>query len=605
MKRLFLIFFIIFSNIYSTDTSQSQHRFEITSYIKGSIIFRNFSITPNHALITLEDLNGEIIDDAPFVVGTNFYFFNPPQNEYYNIKIEYGNQVKNRTIFVDEDVSDIGNITLVPNLTDRNKNDFILVMFIFSILINTAALFFFRKRANYIYEKSMVNSIFFFNLGSIILFLSFLLSFNKEVLGSRLIYLDILTENFFFIFILRTIIYYPKKTKNKLVLGLYYIFIFLQIISIPAVLAFVNPNLLEALFHREYYLWFSLLISIFTVAFSDILFYILTTLFLLYNIWRFRKNTKENKPLIYFLTSLLILTIKIVNLFLLPENLKGYLGLYIENIDFFIFVLIVSLTLVNNIGHRFSTKNSFFNNSLLKLLKYFISFNITYLVLSFFEQAYIAYLFLSGVILSDILSYLYNYTINNRIKNIEKISDSLELSRTQEEFKKILKEELSNFSSYRNFEYIFINSEEELESYTESKGNLRVLKKESFKEPYKNYDYLIKTFYNNKTVGIMLIDNYEKLICSLQLEFLVNLNNAFAPIAKNLRLKKLKNTIKENVYLEKTSKEKTLEETIFFNLQFIKLIEKQVSEWEGPNRDKIKAYCSAMKNKIEELEGGN
>lgn len=599
MKKILVIFFILNSLLYSNFISNNKNN----AYIKGTLIIKGFSLLPSHIEIVLEDSHDKSKDFYPLIIGNNFYFLDLPLQKSYEVKIIYNSEVFQFNIETIDKINHLGTLYINPSKTDTNKNNFIIFFIFFIIIANILALSVLYKKRKKTYEKSLYYSLIAYIFSLSLIFLGDILSFKNEMLATKFISLSLIPESIFYILLLRTIIYYKRKKAKIFSISIYYIFILIQIISIPIVIFFINPHIFENFLCSNYFNIDYFFIILILFSFTEY-FFLLFFSIAMFRVMIEQKKNKDNKdkriPL-YFLITTVLFFIKIIHLFLVPQNFKGYLSLYLENLNIFIFSLVIIFMCINYINYKFTKNKNTLNILIYKTLKYFISFNLTYLVLGFSDNAYIAYLFLAGFLLSDIFSLISKLILKNKKNTIEKITDMLEIAETEEEFSGVLENELKNIAYYRNIKYIFFEQQQEIFEFVKENTKTRVIQNSLFLDHINNYDYLIKIIYNQKLIGILLIDNNGDNISNTELDYLINLSDSIAGIAQTLRIKKIKDMIKVDANKNyKSLKENELEDALLLNLEFVKLIEKEAS-----GNDKIVKYCQAIKDRIKEIYEGD
>lgn len=594
MKKtiIFLIFLLI--NIFSFSNEIDKNEQLQVNYIKGTVIFNNFVLPPSNVDISLYNYKYELIDHDPSIIGNNFYFINPPQNEYYKIIIKYNNIKKTKLFYYGHSNIDTGTTTLEPSKSDFNKNVFYTFILVFAISINILFLKVFKQKSKLTHESPLVLGVIFYTIADVLVLFSNIVGYTTETLGSKLIFLSIIPHKVFYIFILIAVIKYIKANKSFAFKSLVYFFIIWQIISLPSILSFTYPAIFEKLLVMNQLSFNILYGSLLANSFNYIVF--LLSLFLCLCYYLFIKKGEINRYELksYLIFIILLFSIEVLSFTSLSESKVSLFSIYFENFELFALVIIISLIITNNIGYKFTKKINILHLIMQNILKYFVLFNIVYNMLGILESSYIAYLFMFAFFLSDILTLVSRKFFGKNTNLINQISSQLLLSNNPEEFEDILAKNLSDNKKIKNIRYVFLEKEDDIKNYLIRNYKAKVMRKENFKAEYKQFDYLVKTIFNDKLVGFILIDTNNKIIPNQVLDFLMALSDSFALIVKTIRINILKNKLLEESNECNIDKCNNLKEKLLINKEFAKLI--LASE----SKEKIEKFAKEI---IKQAEG--
>ncbi len=596
MKKTIIFLFFLIINIFLF-SSEINEKGEIqTNYIKGTVIFNNFVLLPSNVEISLYNYNYQLININPSIIGNNFYFINLPKNEHYQVIIKYNNIKRSIFFYYEDGNKNLGVTFLEPSYSDFSRNVFYNFILVFAIAISILFLKIFKQKSKLAHENPLVLGVIFYTIADFLVLFSNFIGYTNEILGSKLIFISNIPQKIFYVFILITVIKYIKVDKNIIFKGLCYFFMLWQIISLPSILSFAYPSIFEKLLVMNQFSFNILYGSLLANSFNYILFLLSLLICLAYYLYIKKGQINRLELKSYLIFAFLLLIVEVLSFTSLSEAKVRLFSIYLENFELFALVIIVSLIITNNIGYKYTEKINILQLIMQKIIKYFVLFNIVYNMLGVLEAPYIAYLFMFGFFLSDLLSFVSKKFFGKNTHLINQISSQLLLSNNEKEFEFILVENLSDNKKIKNIKYFFLEKEECIENYVIENRKTKVMKKESFTENYKQYDYLIKTIFNDKLIGFLLIDTNNKILANQTLDFLMALSDSFALIVKTIRINTLKSQIQEDVSDSNLQNYNSIREKLMLNKEFAKLI------LTNNSKEKIDKFAKEIINQIEEAD---
>lgn len=572
MKKILILFIIFIINIYSYPNKINENNKNKISYIKGSVIFNNFVLPPLDVEISLYDEDMILIQKEASIIGNNFYFINPVPNKSYKLLIKYNSIEKSKSFDYYHNNMDIGTIYLNPSRPDYNKNVFYSFILVFAISINILFLKIFHHKSKLTHENPLILSVIFYTIADFLVLTGNIIGYSKESLGSHLTFLSVIPHKIFYIFILVAVIKYIKASKNLFFKGLLYFYIIWQVVSLPSILSFISQAIFEKLLIMNQYSFNLLYGSLLANSFNYIVFLLSILITIGHYLYCTKGELNRNELKYYFFFIIGLLVVEFLSFTSFSKKNVRFFSIYFENFELFAFVIIISIVITNNIGYKYTKKINLLQVLMEKILKYFILFNIVYNMLGVFESPTVSYLFLLGFFLSDLLAFISKKFLGKNKNLINKISSQLLFSNTEEDFQLVLVENLGDFNKIKNLKYIFLEKEEDINKYVIKNYKTKVMRKESFKDEYRQYDYLVKTIFNDKLIGFIFLDTNNKLIPNQTLDFLMALSDSFPLIVKTIRVNQLKNKLDDDHLNRNISKCKNLTESLMLNQELAKLI---------------------------------
>lgn len=594
MKRVisFIILFIISSTIIFSTGEYGAVRGKISG---GKAVIYNM----RNIYLELKDETGSFINSAYIQPSRDFYFFNVKNGKYV---LEVTTQGDTKRFLFEKKFENvyIGEVNIEIGESAIQKNLLLNLLFGITALVNFIIIFIIRRGNEFESKRKIISTLYIYNLGYVVMFSGFLLSFFEKDFSYLLIPISYFIWDILMIMLLIFFMEYPVKNKSKLVNIVSYIIIFFKIIFALFLLLdryYSNIFLLFDVFKDSRVMAGSADIMYYLSAASDIVIAGFIAIILIKNI-KNRRGSIEGL-ISRFFSKTLIVTIPILIVadilirILWPGRFEGY-----SEIAHSIFNLIVMMIILLGVSGAKMLYGRKKNTVIFReVIKYYIFMLFLYGIIIFYENITFAFLMMGGVLLKAFMDYITSYFIRKYKINYEKLISKLEAIIEPNEFFKVLADEAALIMECKSVEIITRNSESEEKFEKIEKSENQVIFGESLKLIFKSYDIGVKIEENGKTKAVMLIGekNSGKNIEIKDINFLLHFSQDISKLMSNMSLKVAKKILEAGK--EKSSEANKTTESIMY----IQKIAEIISETTG--EDKTKKLIETILKELKKARG--
>lgn len=579
MKKviIYIILFILGSSIiYSTD-EYGAVRGKISG---GKAVIYNM----RNIYLELKDEKEIFINSAYIQPSRDFYFFNVKNGKYI---LEVTTQGDTKRFFFEKKHQNIyiGEVNIEIEETVIQKNLLLNLLFGITALVNFIIILIIRRGNEFESKRKIINTLYIYNLGYVVMFFGFLLSFFEKDFSYLLIPVAYFIWDILMIMLLIFFMDYPVKNKSKIFKIISYIIIMFKIMFALFLLLdryYSNIFLLFDIFKDSRVMAGSADVMYFLSAASDIIIAGFIALILMQNI---KKRRGSIEGLISrFFSKTLIVTIPILAMadilirIMWPGRFEGY-----SEIAHSIFNLVVMMIILLGVSGAKMLYGRKRNTAVFReVIKYYIFMLFLYGIIIFYENITFALLMMAGVVLKAVMDYITSYFIKKYKINYEKVISKLEAVIEPQEFFRVLSSEAALIMECKNVEIVTRSSENEDKFKKIDEAENRVIFGEEFKSIFKNCELGVKIEENEKTKAVMLIGekNSGKNIEIKDINFLLHFSQDISKLLSNMSLKAAKKKL-EIANEESSKDEKTTE-----SIMYIQKIAEIISETTGEEKTK-------------------
>jgi hypothetical protein len=261
MKRAisFIILFILGSSmIYSTE-EYGAVRGKISG---GKAVIYNM----RNIYLELKDESGSFVNRAYIQPSRDFYFFNVKNGKYI---LEVTTQGDTKRFFFEKKFENvyIGEVNIEIGESAIQKNLLLNLLFGITALVNFVIIFIIRRGNEFESKRKIIGTLYIYNLGYVVMFLGFLLSFFEKDFSYLLIPIAYFIWDILMIMLLIFFLDYPVKNESKIFKIISYIIIFFKII-------FAVFLLLDRYYSNIFLMFEIFKNSEFMAKFADIMYYL-------------------------------------------------------------------------------------------------------------------------------------------------------------------------------------------------------------------------------------------------------------------------------------------------------------------------------------------
>lgn len=596
MKKI--VFFIVlflsgFANLYSNETNGVVHG-KISG---GKAVIYNM----RNIYLELKDENGKFLNSAYIQPSRDFYFFSVKNGKYVLEVTEQGDtkrfyfEKKYDNIYIGEVYIEIGEKAIQKNLM-------LNLLFGITALVNFIIILVIRRGNEFESKKKIIDALNIYNLGYIVMFLGFILSFFEKDFSYLLIPVSYFIWDILMIMLLIFFLEYPVKTKKKSVIVIAVILMVLKVMFAVFLLLdryYSNIFLLFDAFKDSRVLAGSADIMYYLSAASDIIIAGFIALILIINIDKTRGSIEGlisrffSKTLIITIPVLIVADIAIELIW--PGRFEGY-----SEIAHSVFNLVVMMIILLGVSGAKMLYGRKKNTALfIEVMKYYIFMLVLYGIILFYESVTFAILMMAGVLLKALMDYIVSNFIRKHRINYDKLVPKLEAIIEPEEFFRVLSSEAAEIMESESVEIInrTIENEEKFKKIDSIEN--KVIFGEPFRCVFKEYEIGVKIEEDRKAVAIMLIGKKKngKNVEIKDINFLLNFSDDISKLLSNMTLKAAKKKLEVGEKLSNPEVESKAVESIMYIQKIAEMINQTTGE------EKTKKLTETILKEIDKARG--